>query len=67
MTGTHGTTQPLGAAVMKKEAYGTFGRPTEALRNDPSSFLKKGERLKANPVPKPGEAGASKFSYGGSR
>lgn len=57
----------MGAAVMKKEAYGTFGRPLEALRNDPSNFLKRGERLQANPVPKPGEAGGSAFAYSGDR
>lgn len=57
----------MGAAVMKKEAYGTFGRSLEVMRNDPSNFLKKGERLQANPVPKPGETGGSAFAYSSGR
>ena len=36
--------QPLGAAVMRKEATGTFGPPVEALRNDPAKYLKKGTK-----------------------
>ncbi|CAN0318232.1 unnamed protein product [Ectocarpus sp. 8 AP-2014] len=42
--GAFGTTQPMGAAVLKKQASGTFGPPVEALRNDPANFLKKGTK-----------------------
>ncbi|CAM9459644.1 unnamed protein product [Discosporangium mesarthrocarpum] len=39
--GTHGTTQPLGAAHMKKQEHGTMGRLAEVHRKDPSQYLKK--------------------------
>ncbi|CAM9811502.1 unnamed protein product, partial [Ectocarpus sp. 12 AP-2014] len=42
--GSFGTTQPIGAAMLKKQASGTFGPPVEALRNDPAKFLKKGTK-----------------------
>lgn len=42
--GSFGTTQPLGAAVLRKQAAGTFGPPVEALRNDPNKYLKKGTK-----------------------
>lgn len=66
--GTHGTTQPMGAAVMKKEAYGTFGRPVEALPNDPVNFLKQGARTVTGRVAE--NDGATKgplFKYPGRR
>lgn len=55
-TGTHGTTQPLGAAVMKREASGTFGPPAEALRNDPAKYLKRGAKTKGGGGPSEGSA-----------
>eukprot|EP00904_Undaria_pinnatifida_P013898 jgi/Undpi1/9639/HiC_scaffold_27.g12095.m1 len=45
--GARGTTQPMGAAVMRKEACATFGRPVEQLRNDPSKFLTRGAKERA--------------------
>lgn len=45
-TGSFGTTQPLGAAVMRKGSTGTFGPPVEALRNDPAKYLKKGTKTR---------------------
>ena len=42
--GSFGTTQPMGAAVFRKQAAGTFGPPVEALRNDPAKYLKKGTK-----------------------
>lgn len=66
--GTHGTTQPLGAAVMKKQAIGTFGRPVEALRNDPAKFLKRGAKTHTDPgEARPAVAKESVFSYPGKR
>ena len=37
----------MGAAVMKKEACATFGRPVEELRNDPAKFLTRGAQERA--------------------
>ncbi|CAN0014986.1 unnamed protein product, partial [Choristocarpus tenellus] len=39
--GAYGTTQPLGAASLKKQEYATMGRLAEYHRKDPSQFLKR--------------------------
>jgi hypothetical protein len=42
--GTHGTTQPIGAAHASKQAHSTFGLAVADYLPSPKRFLKKGER-----------------------
>ncbi|CAM9324803.1 unnamed protein product, partial [Phaeothamnion confervicola] len=41
--GVHGTTQPLGAAVLSRSSHGTFGCATGSFKPEPKCFLKRGE------------------------
>lgn len=62
--GSFGTTQPLGAAVMRKGATGTFGPPVEALRNDPAKYLKRGTKTRTG-TGAPGDSKAAPSAGGG--